>query len=667
MRDTTDILFIDTESNPRTKEPLSIQWRFNGEHGIITEFDNNSYYFIKNLWDNASVVVGYNILYDMGVLSICYPQNEYDCTKERLKMGSMWKHRIFGHNYHTRRLGFHHNLIRRFNQSDKNGETIPKTKSTPILDLLKLWSILVDSKGGTEGIGLSAVCRREFNVKMLDWQEDTALTDEYRYQDVDMLERLFKRFFERIADIEDLQNYTLEKWCSIHSPATFVKNAYSDNYPHLREWQKKNDREEVRTRLVRPLEHAYFGGLTISFFRGIKENTAWFDLSGAYSKSMQILNTDSYLRLRWRKNNSADIWTRDKPYLVNVKTTAVISSVNGSLKVFNVETPKKCWYWNFDLQMLRLLIPKHEMEVIQVYEPVPMNDCESSLPGEWDSLKQEEERLNGKTTRREFFKLLSNTSYGVKAQREPYRTIHTNLAIAGMVTARSRLALLEMADECMKNGFEWIYSDTDSVCVVGDYYPGLTEQINKRIAPFTAECEGHGKTTTVLSLKRYMSIGGTGRDKIMLHGKGIYKVSQQDLLEALTGNIKDDTLYINQLSANTPRSMTILLNRLPHLQNFIHPYAFERDIPTERTFEEWFAAWYAHIDTKTSFGLCSIYYDDFDNMHVLESFKRVFWSFPHFADAMDFFVQHGYGADLFDPARCLETSDDTLSWLYGIQ
>ena len=664
MQDTTNILFIDTESNPKTKQPLSIQWLFQGEHGIITEFNEETYEFIRSMWDSASAIVGYNILYDLGVLSIAYPQNTYSATKEGGGVSSMWIHRIFGHNYHTRRLGFHHNLIRHFNRVDKNGKSLSKTPSTPIIDLLKLWAILVDNDGGSEGIGLSAVCRREFNVDMKDWSEETALTDEYRIQDVIMLERLFKRFFEKISNIKEVEDYSLETWSRIHSPATFVKLAYEHAYPDLKEWQKKNDREEARAKLVRPLEDAYFGGLTISFYRGVIKDTMWFDLSGAYSKSMQILNTDAYLRYRWRKAPEADIWVRDKPYLVEVKTTAVISSVNNSLKVFNVRKPKRRWYWNFDLLMLELLIPNHKMEVLQVYEPVPMNGCEVSLPGEWDKLKDEEEAKNGKTTLREFYKLLSNTSYGVKAQRKPYRTVHTNMCIAGMVTARCRLALLEMADECMLRGLEWIYSDTDSVCVVGEYYPELIDHINKRIAPFTAECEGYDKTTTILSLKRYMSVGGNGRNKIMLHGKGIYRVSQNDIMNALSGDIKDEALYINQLSANTPRSMTIMLNRMPELKEFIHPYAFERNSKTERTFKEWFMSWYAHIDTKTSFGLGSVYSDDFSNMHILESFRRLFWNFPHYSDAMDFFTQHGSGADLFDPIESIYASDTALEWLY---
>jgi len=45
--------------------------------------------------------------------------------------------------------------------------------------------------------------------------------------------------------------------------------------------------------------------------------------------------------------------------------------------------------------------------------------------------------------------------------------------IAGMITARSHLALIEMVDECRRHGLVWRYSDTDSVCVTGEYFAGL--------------------------------------------------------------------------------------------------------------------------------------------------------------------------------------------------
>mgnify|MGYP000992440591 CR=1 FL=1 len=673
----TNVLFVDTESNPTTKEPQSIQWRYRGEHGIITEFNEESFNFIKSMWDSASAVVGYNVLYDLGVLSVAFTQNTYDATEETPRFGSLWVHKIFGHHYHTRKLGFHHNLIRRFNLYDiESGKTIPKTNSTPVIDLLKLWAVLVDNRSK---LSLSAVCNREFeDANMKEWSEDTALTDEYRIQDVVMLERLFNRFLEKVSGIKEVSGYTLDEWSKVSSPATFPKREYERVFPHLKEWQKKNDAEEMRKGLKGPIKDAYFGGLTISFYRGKKDNTAWFDLKGSYSKSMQVLNTDGYLRMRWRQSPNADVWVRDKPYLCRVRSTTAFQSIDGSLKIYRTGEPGEYWLWSFDLLGIKLLVPETKIEVLEIMEPVPMNDVESSLPGIWDSLKDEEERLNGKSALREFYKLLSNTSYGVKAQTNPHRTIHTNLSIAGMITSRSRLALLEMADECRlwaarELGLEWLYSDTDSVCIALNrpFTPkeieSLTTAINRRIYPFIAECEGYNKTTHVLSLKRYYSIDGEGADKIMLHGKGVYKVSTDDLMRAFDGDIQNETLYINQLSANTPRSMKIMLNRVSSVNlDYAHPYMFERDVPTERTFREWFLNWYVHIDTKMDFGLSSIYSDSFDDIRITDSFKRGFWFFPHHSDASDFYSQHGGGADLFDPIDTLNVTDEELAWLYRV-
>jgi len=38
-----NLLFVDVETHEDTLQLLSIQWRYRGEHGIITEFDDESY------------------------------------------------------------------------------------------------------------------------------------------------------------------------------------------------------------------------------------------------------------------------------------------------------------------------------------------------------------------------------------------------------------------------------------------------------------------------------------------------------------------------------------------------------------------------------------------------------------------------------------------------
>ena len=76
-----NLLFIDVETDERTFQVISIQWRYRGEHGIITEFTDETYAVLKSLWDQASAVVMWNALFDMGALSVAYPDNVYSATR----------------------------------------------------------------------------------------------------------------------------------------------------------------------------------------------------------------------------------------------------------------------------------------------------------------------------------------------------------------------------------------------------------------------------------------------------------------------------------------------------------------------------------------------------------------------------------------------------------
>ena len=271
------------------------------------------------------------------------------------------------------------------------------------------------------------------------------------------------------------------------------------------------------------------------------------------------------------------------------------------------------------------------MDIERVYEPVPLNPVETSLPAEWDRLKDEEERLHGKTTLRNYYKSLSNTSYGIKAQRDPRPTAHTNLCIAGMITARSHLALIEMADECRRHGLIWRYSDTDSVCVTGEYFDGLTDAINRRIAPFTAECEGHGERVIILSLKRYIRNPDTDSPEVRVHGKGAYRIGGKDILDFIGGKKNEGPLVVHQLSASTPLTMKILSRRMseyaPEAVQNIFPFAFQKALPTDRTVHEFMLKWHAHMDTKTTAGA----------VQVQSEFERDFHTFPSDATARLFY------------------------------
>jgi hypothetical protein len=641
-----NLLFVDVETHEDTLQVLSIQWRYRGEHGIVTEFDDESYTLLKSLWDRASAVVAWNALFDLGALSVAYPQNQFDATKKaeprpgQKSPGRNWKITVFGHYYHMRKVGGHHNFITPYNRVDGAVDDDGKgIKSTPVIDLIKLWAILIDSKN----LSLSAVVKRHLQRDLIPYSAEAALTDAYRYQDVDVLDELVDVFLEKVSTIEDLDGYTCEMWSKIVSPATFVKIAYEREYPGLRKnpadkrsrsMREKNERNDRRYRLTRALEDAYFGGITISLFHGRIENAIWYDIKGAYSRAIQVLNTDQYLAYDWRAVPEPEriAYDRDRPALCHVTTDAVMSSINRSLKIYRVAKPCQKWYWNFDVQTLRLLFPDCAMTVERAYEPIPLNPVAASLPGKWDRMKDEEQARNGKTTRREFFKLLSNTSYGIKAQREPRVTAHTNLCIAGMITARSHLALIEMADECQRHGLVWRYSDTDSVCVTGEYFDGLTDAINARIAPFTAECEGYGESALIFSLKRYIRNPDSVTPMVRVHGKGKYRLSERDFLAFVRGKQDRRDLFVSELCASTPLTMKILSRHKatfsPEAVQNIFPFAFATDIPTVHTVHDFMLRWREHIDTKTSTPSVST---------INDNFTRDFLTFQTDGDACVFF------------------------------
>ena len=580
------LLFIDTESDPKTKEPISIQTGWNNHFETIKDFTHEER--LGCLWNDAEAVIVYNAPYDMGVISSVY-KNTYEWD------GTFWKMDIFGGKYKVRRIQGHRNIVRSFKHSDgKRG------KSVPVIDLLKLWSILVDETD----ISLKALIKREFGETPIPYSEENAKTRAYQLQDVIYLERLWYRFLERVANIEAVRGYTYADWAKITTPATFTKMAYAEEYPDLPEWKKANDAEDKKHKLTNALENAYHGGITISFYRGTVPECGWYDIHGAYAHVIEYENTDQYMLYEWERG-SWELCRDNAPILCRVNTNVVLETIEKSLKMYRVETPKQCWMWSYDILALRLMFGA-EITIIDQYRPVPKNPVRRSLSAVWSDLKEIEQREHGKTTLRNYYKFLSNTSYGIKAQRVPYTTKHTNMCIAGIITSRAHLILAEMIHTARLRGGSWLYSDTDSICISGITcsHAVMQDEINTAIAPYSAECE-HIGTTRFLSLKRYLATGGTdieGRpvpDKIRLHGKSVYRISEADMMRMLSGGATHKALIIGGISANTERT----LNRVRKINPFIlhnHPFMFETMIETSLSEKDWFGEWFAHIDTKTT-------------------------------------------------------------------
>jgi hypothetical protein len=609
-----NVLFIDTEHNPNNYEPISIQYLIGNNEGIITEFNTDSYNFLKKLWDNADAVIMYNAPFDLGKLSSIFGEYKWVVQTIDEVKSAAWDLLILGNRYKVRKIGGHRNLIKPMNRVKKTKHKGKGTASTPVIDLLKLWSIMVDD-GRSGSIGLKAVVKREFDYDMLKWSEENAKTEQYMLDDVRYLKKLTYRFFEHISNIDDVKNYSWGDWCYIKTPATFTKLAYENNYPKLKDWQEHNDEVLDYYNLQNAVEESYNGGITLSMHRGfVPENTAWVDISSAYVNTIINLNTDSYLKFDIEKigNDIYEKTLREEPILLKVKGNFRINSINSSLKLYKLKSKSTYWIWSYDIISCKNLEPDFEYEILEAYKPIGLNPVNHSLPEKWIKQKDAEKEQHGKTTLYDYFKFLGNTSYGIKAQRKPFRTKHTNMIIAGMITSRAHLILTDIIRKIREFGFKNIYNDTDSSCFSYsgvmtqsdmDYY---VDEINKSIYPYKVESEGYNMETIVLSLKRYVSINENPKlTKIKLHGRGRYNLTSDDALNYTKyGKMPDKRLKVGQVAGNTEISLKQVLNICPQFEAYKHPFMFITNIETDRSMTDFIKSWHNHIDTKTTFKIC---------------------------------------------------------------
>lgn len=609
------LLFVDTENDPVTKEPECIQMKYGDKVEIFEDF-NNLEPFIK-AWRECDAVIMFNAPYDLGMLSSIEP-NTYVYKEQsevkRWEMGNVWEMNICGFTYTVLKLGFARNLI-----SSKNGP--------PVIDLQKLWNILVNDKP----LSLKDLIKNELGEEAIPYSKENAKTREYREQDVIQLEKLWYVFLNKVNTIPVVQKYNYSDWGKIYTPASFVKAEYVKRYPDLRDWKNLNNKQNRKWGLESALEQAYNGGITCALLHGTRDNTAWYDIHGAYAHVIQNENMDQYKLYEWEYSE----YTTEKPLLCYCLTDVVLGRLNNSLKIYRVKKPDKRYMWNYDIEAMECLFPDAHINVMRAYYPKPLNNVECSLPAEWSALKEKEEREHGKTTLREYYKFMSNTSYGITAQREPKPTIHTNMVIAGIITSRAHLILCQMVETARSYGCEWLYSDTDSICVDlhGCDPKVLEDALNKRIAtyqpsktidPYSCGCEFIG-TTKVLSLKRYHAYNGHDlkgwpvEDKIRTHGKGAYKITPEDICSMLAGNVNMEHLVLKEVCATTPRTLKRCLNLNSKITH-PHPFMFETGIKTGRCKHDWFEGWNKHIDSKTTIPKNAKIYDEFmRDFHVFES------------------------------------------------
>ncbi len=661
--DLSNILFIDTESNPETKKPECIQWLINNEKGIIEEFTDTTFSFLKSKWDTAKAIIMFNAPYDIGALSIFYPKNNYKWVIQELEennKSSAWNITLFDNVYMVRRISFFRNLIKPRNrltgkkQSHHKGKYIKGIKSTPIIDLLKLWSILILDD---ESISLKALIKREIHRQPIEYSEANSKTEAYRFQDVMALKELTELFFNKIKPLKEIKDFTIDDWSFIKTPATFTKILYEKEYPLLKEYQKDNDIILDELDLKKAFENAFHGGITLSMYRGELNNTGWIDIKGAYSKAIEVLNTDSYLRFRIEKGNKLQF---EKPQLLKIKTNFMFKSMNKSLKLFYIEEKSDTYIINYDIISCQNLAEKYEYEILEIWNIIPDLFITESLPVTWNRLKDIEKNNNGKTTLYNFYKYLSNTSYGIKAQRKPFVTKHTNMVIASIITAKVHQILTTIIKTVKDYGCKNKYNDTDSSCFqYKKFNPEMINTVNKNIYPFEVDHEGNYDKTIILSLKRYISIhdmsifnekGLSKHDKVKLHGKGRYKINMKEISNyVLTKTIdKDEYMVYTQMSANTAISMKMILKIYPFLQEYSHPFMFVKNVKTDVLKSEFLAGWYNHIDTKTGWTIKS------------KNFERDFHNFKNIREAEMFFKN--YSIDMAeDINECFRDWDKEIS------
>jgi len=685
---------IDTESNPVTKQPLTIQVNMDGYEPVIfrAPYTDDDYWTIKSYWEHAEGILFHNALYDMGVMAICFPQNRFrwkDSYEKKgdywVNVGGSWEFILFGNKYKARKINGHRNFIQNLNRvtTDKFGDpvlvrrkkkrvyqSIPKCKSTPIIDTLKLWSILIEDpdmvydkgwslglKGTKEKPGLIP---RWLKKKAIFYDEDN-LSDEYLKQDVVELSNIWKVFLKECPP--EVKDFTYQEFADIKSPATLAKIMYEKSYPDLKLYNKHNlDVLEEIPGLDYGLEKGYRGGITISRYRGPVENITWADISGAYANTIKLIDTDEWLEYEVEEIKE---YVDESNTLYKVKTNMHFDLYEGSLKIYKTKLLCNSWMWADDIETARMMYGDgFKIKFLKCYKFNP-NVESKNVVSDW--LKKKKKYKGKDPTRYLFYKNLSNTSYGIKAQRKPRRTKHTNMVIAGVITARVHRVLETINDIIRGMGKYVYYNDTDSAAC-----DELTEEefkfINSELSrifkvPYTVVNEGTFKYNDFRSLKRYGSWAGKYFDgskvdnKVKVHGRGRYDVTRKEVLYYFKHwKVKEDRI-VNciQIGANTGRTMGYLVQAHPEIK-FPHPFMFVdrepgivswghlpvkvrgRNLKKKMKFKmlsEFCKEWYDHIDTKTSFSGKSKY-----SQHTFKRDIKTFKSTMHARDWYCRFIKH---------------------------
>jgi hypothetical protein len=696
------ILYLDTESDPKSKQPDTIQWRFKGQHGVIADFNDDTFYFIKSMWDEADAVILQNAPYDLGALTIFYRQNRCSWGNFRVSRTGSWNFILFGNVYNVRKIAGHRNMISPSNRlelscfgtpipslnikhhksfEDVDGKplrmtrdgllTIPKSPSTPIIDLLKLWSIIMEDedecyeKGWslslkTTADGRKGLIERWLHRKPIQYDKTiTRQPDEYLYQDVDCLEELWNVFTSHLPDT--LKSTSLKAWGDVKTVATLVKWEYDRAYTtvegNFSDYREANLEQDRLFGLGNALEHAYHGGFTIAWWRGPLSNIAGVDIHSAYATCQREYDIERYITYEWKTISE---YTDSIDTLYEVKCNFHFETMNGGMKVFKTTSPCSSFLWHDDVEAFKLLDPDFKFTIVRAWQAIPTFPKSQNLVKFWIA---EREKYEKGTTSNTYFKKMSNVAYGIKCQRWPMPTKFTNMVAGGMITAKCHLVLAQIMNELVMMGKHLRYNDTDSCFFQGGMNIDEFNRVNKRIAPFSVSFEGAFKEGDIRSLKRYALWKGKDldgkpiRDKVTVHGRSRYDVTKAEILYYIQhGKVEHDrTVNCIQVGANTARTLLYLIQSHPEITH-PHPFMFvdrEPAIVTQGTWppklndrrikrkvrflklSEFMKDWYSHIDSKTTSPRT---HPDLYDLKC-KSFERYVPSFPDKLNAKRYYTQ----------------------------
>lgn len=658
-----DILFVDTECEPKNNYLYSIQLRYNGKNYLykIPE-DLDKIGEIAKMWNNAKAVVMWNAPFDMGQVSkpklpgnnwswVTEDVNKQDKYGEPMKF-SYTRMEIFGNVYKVKRLNRHSNFIR------------VDGKGTPVIDLLKLFYLFVRDKK----LSLKETAADYLGRYMIPYTKAAARTEAYQKQDVEALDGLWCFFEDIRQDIEDVRDYTYEELMKLDSTASCTKREYRKRFPKLRKWRDENDQQDELFGLKNPLDQAFLGGLTVAKHHGTVKGVLGEDIKGSYDAVIIHENTDRYNHYRWEKiDPPKEIPENGYPIFCKVWTNVVMRNIGDSLKIFKLRHPKDMYMWGYDKRTLEIIFgDEANILITEAYRPIPLCDVKESLACMWHAKKEWAQKEFGKEhPLRLYYKTLSNASYGICAQRRHGRTEFTNMVKAGIITSRARLTLAKMIKVARDMGCRWIYSDTDSVYVeLNGVDPAeLEKAMNAAIYPYECECDFVGDMY-ISSLKRYTAVNGVDlkgekvKDKIRVHGRGPYNIEEDDVLRLQREeDVVDDELMISNLSANTELTMKMVKKLMKGLMK-ANPeeieesaYMFVTNVPKNMTKHDWYRRYRRHCDTKMSVPEGATY--DMD-------FERHFMTFDTYDDAVEFFLKHKCNDLEFDELLMYE--DDEVDW-----